>query len=62
MSLIISGLFIIMPCIWFSSHSQSCWADPSAMIGIAKGKIQGADATLPLRHSVLMLAGGGGAA
>jgi hypothetical protein len=32
------------------------------MIGIAKGKIQGADATLPLRHSVLMLAGRGGAA
>ncbi|OZB15841.1 MAG: hypothetical protein B7X55_08905 [Rhodobacterales bacterium 34-62-10] len=62
MSLIISGLFIIMPCMWFSSHSHSCWADPSAMIGFAKGKIRGAEATFPLRHSVPVLAGGGGAA
>ncbi|MDP5334160.1 MAG: hypothetical protein NWR54_04150 [Paracoccaceae bacterium] len=57
MSLIISGLFIIMPCIWFSSHSQSCCPDPSVMRAIAKGKIRILPAALPLRHSATVLAG-----
>ncbi|MFD1194916.1 hypothetical protein ACFQ3C_09560 [Seohaeicola saemankumensis] len=58
MSLIISGLFIIMPCMWFSSHSQSCCADPSAMRAFAKGKNRGLPDAFPWRHVITALAGG----